>query len=50
MADGTVSTTPITTTTLRGGEAGIYVTAIRRRARGLLESENHGVKSSEFQK
>jgi hypothetical protein len=26
MADGTVSSTPITTTTLRGGEAGIYVT------------------------
>jgi len=26
MADGTVSSTPITTTKLRGGEAGIYVT------------------------
>ena len=26
MADGTISSTPITTTTLRGGEAGIYVT------------------------
>ena len=26
MANGTVSSTPITTTTLRGGEAGIYVT------------------------
>jgi len=26
MADGTISSTPITTTKLRGGEAGIYVT------------------------
>ncbi len=28
MANGTVSSTPITTTTLRGGEAGIYVTGV----------------------
>ena len=33
MADGTISSTPITTTNLRAGEAGIYVTGGHRHDR-----------------
>jgi len=40
MADGTVSSVPITTTTLRGGEAGIYVTGNSSSPGHQLETRN----------